>query len=180
MAGQAVKALKSGTVAAMAIEPLDNDGWGFTTNCFVCEQRNTAGLRVPFFHDTQRSVVLGEFILGNEFSGAPTLIHGGVSLAICDEAMAWATIAVQHKWAVTKSSTAQFERPVFVNKPYRVEARITGSDGDHLILVEAEIISTERQKRSVYTTAVMSIVTEVQAPSLGIDLHQHHADYLRP
>ena len=164
----------------MAIEPLDNDGWGFTTNCFVCEQRNRAGLRVPFLHDTQRSIVFGEFTLGDEFSGAPTLVHGGVSLAICDEAMAWATIAVQHKWAVTKSSTAEFARPVFVAKPYRVEARITGSEGDTHIYVEAEITSLERQKRCVYTTAIMSIVSAVQAPSLGIDLHQHHTNYLRP
>jgi acyl-coenzyme A thioesterase PaaI-like protein len=164
----------------MTIEPLDNDGWGFTTNCFVCEQRNQSGLRVPFLHDTERATVFGDFTLGDEFSGAPTLVHGGVSLAICDEAMAWATIAVQHKWAVTKSSTAEFQRPVFVGKPYRVEARITGGDGDALIYVEAEIVSTEREKRSVFTTAVMSVVSAVQAPSFGINLHDSHTNYLRP
>ena len=164
----------------MAIEPLDNDGWGFTTNCFVCEPRNQAGLRVPFHHDTDRSIVVGEFVLGDEFSGAPTLVHGGVSLAICDEAMAWTTIAVQHKWAVTKSSTAEFARPVFVGKPYRVEARITGVEGEALIYVEAEIISAQREKRCVLTTAVMSVVSAVQAPSFGIDLQQHHTNYLRP
>jgi hypothetical protein len=40
---------------------LHNDDWGFDTNCFVCEPSNPAGLQIPFFHDTDRGLVLAEF-----------------------------------------------------------------------------------------------------------------------
>ena len=165
----------------MTIERLDNDVWGFTTNCFVCETKNAAGLQVPYFVDTETETVFAEFTLSAAFSGAPNWAHGGVSLAICDEAMAWATIALKHKWAVTKSSTASFERPVVIDRTYRVEARIIGTaEGDDAtILTEASITSASSGKRCVFTTGVMSVVTAVQAPKLGITLDADHATYLR-
>ena len=162
----------------MTIERLDNEGFGFDTNCFVCEASNPAGLQIPYFLDTETNTVFAEFTLGNGFSGAPNWAHGGVSLAICDEAMAWATIAVNHKWAVTKASTATFERPVVIDRGYRVEARITGGD-DALINTEAFITSRSSGNVCVQTTALMSIVTSVQAPNLGIRFDGHHAKYLR-
>jgi hypothetical protein len=63
---------------------LHNEDWGFETNCFVCEPRNDQGLRIPFFHDTELDVVFADFELSNVFSGAPTLVHGGVTLAVLD------------------------------------------------------------------------------------------------
>lgn len=162
----------------MALERLDNEGWGFTTNCFVCEEKNAAGLRVPYFFDTDREVVVADFTLSTAFSGAPNWAHGGVSLAICDEAMAWATIAIAHKWDVTKSSTASFERPVVIDRAYRVEASIT-SLAETTIATAATIRSATSGKVCVETTAVMSIVTSVQAPKLGVVLEGEHGKYLR-
>ena len=86
---------------------LHNDDWGYETNCFVCEQRNEGGLRVPFFHDTERNVVEADLRLSDTYSGAPTLLHGGVLLAVLDEAMAWATIAIAGQWALTSASSAK-------------------------------------------------------------------------
>jgi acyl-coenzyme A thioesterase PaaI-like protein len=159
----------------VAIEPLTNDGWGFATNCFVCEARNERGLHIPFFHDTDRGLVVAEFALGNEYSGAPTWIHGGVALAILDEAMAWAAIAIRHRWAVTKSSSADFDRPVLVDHEYRLEAAVTSAT-DETIETESQIISVERGKTCVRARATMSVVTSVQAPALGAD---PTSDYLR-
>ena len=78
----------------MTLHRLHNEAWGFETNCFVCEPKNQAGLQIPFFHDDERSVVTAEFELSDAYSGAPSLVHGGVTLAVLDEAMAWACIAV--------------------------------------------------------------------------------------
>ena len=44
-------------VAGMALQPLTNAGWGFETNCFVCEPSNLLGLRIPYFLDEE---ALGE------------------------------------------------------------------------------------------------------------------------
>ncbi len=162
----------------MPMEALDNDRWGFTTNCFVCERRNDAGLRLPFFHDTERGVVVAEFELDDRFSGAPTWAHGGVSLAICDEAMAWAAIAIHHKWAVTKTCAAAFDRPVLIGKRYRVEARV-GAAIDESIEASAEIASVSSGRACVRSTATMAIVSAVQAPAMGIALTDDVAGYLR-
>jgi acyl-coenzyme A thioesterase PaaI-like protein len=72
---------------------IHNEDWGFESNCFVCEPKNGHGLRIPFFHDTDTDVVFADFELGRDFSGAPSLVHGGLLLAVLDEAMAWACIA---------------------------------------------------------------------------------------
>ena len=108
----------------MTIERLSNERWGFASNCFVCETKNSAGLAIPFFHDTDTSTVFAEFTLDDRFSGAPAYLHGGVTLAILDEAMAWAAIAVAGQWAVTQTTATNFDKPVRVGQPYRVEAKI--------------------------------------------------------
>ncbi len=104
--------------------PLHNDDLGYATNCFVCEQSNDRGLQIPFFHDTDRNLVSAEFALPEAFSGAPTMLHGGVILAVLDEAMAWACITIGRRWAVTSETSTRFDRAVYVDKPYLAEAEI--------------------------------------------------------
>ena len=108
----------------MALIRLHNDDLGYETNCFVCEQSNAVGLRIPFFHDTDRNVVTAEFSLSHAYSGAPTMLHGGVTLAVLDEAMAWACIAIARQWAVTSRTTTTFHRAVYVDRPHVVDAEI--------------------------------------------------------
>lgn len=66
--------------ASVGTVRLHDEDWGFETNCFVCEPQNQHSLRIPFVHDTERSLVVAEFELGDVFSGAPTLVPGGVSV----------------------------------------------------------------------------------------------------
>ena len=123
-------------IASSSIEPnlrrLHNEDWGFDSNCFVCEPRNGGGLQIPFHHDIGRDLVVATFTLGNQFSGAPSYVHGGVTLAVLDEAMAWAAIAIGGKFAVTTETTTRFHRPVLVDKTYSVEARLTAQTGEHI------------------------------------------------
>src|SRR4051794_38270197 len=116
----------------MATIPLRNEAWGFDSNCFVCEPRNAHGLRIPFAHDDHDEVVRASFNLDDTFSGAPTYVHGGVTLAILDEAQSWATIAVAHKFAVTVETTARFAHPVRIGRDYTVEARVVEQDTEHI------------------------------------------------
>lgn len=103
---------------------LHNGNFGYETNCFVCEPSNDSGLQIPFFHDTDRNLVSAEFALSGAFSGAPTMLHGGVILAVLDEAMAWACIAIGRQWAVTSETSTRFDRAVYVDKPHVVEAEV--------------------------------------------------------
>lgn len=146
---------------ASGLRRLHNEDWGFGTSCFVCEPRNDAGLRIPFDHDPEREMVVAHFNIGPGFSGAPSYLHGGITLAVLDEAMAWACIAVAGKLAVTEETSARFRRPVLVGKDYSVEARITASDGER-IHAAAEVSFAEG-KVCAEATATFVVLGEAQA-----------------
>lgn len=114
------------------MERLANDRWGFESNCFVCEAANPAGLGIEFFADREDEAVVADFSLDHRFSGAPSYVHGGLVLAVLDEAMAWATIALAGSFAVTKETTTRFRAPVRVDATYRVRAAVEADEGDAL------------------------------------------------
>lgn len=157
---------------------LHNETWGFDSNCFVCEAKNDHGLRIPFHHDVERDIVVAEFMLGNTYSGAPSFVHGGLSLAILDEAQAWATIAVAKKFAVTGETTSRFHRPVRLDKTYRVEARIE-DHGDEKLRTSAAILDHE-DRVCVESEATFIVLSEaVAAEAIGAPLSEEETKYLR-
>lgn len=129
----------------MSALPLTNERWGFASNCFACEATNDAGLRIPFFHDTDAETVFAEFSLDDRFSGAPAYLHGGVTLTILDEAMAWAAIAIAGQWAITHTTSTTFDRPIKVGSTYRVEASIASVEPDR---IEATATVTDQGGRT--------------------------------
>ena len=148
----------------MPVHRLHNEDWGFETNCFVCEPTNEQGLRLPFFHDDERAVVMAEFELSDAHSGAPTLVHGGVTLAVLDEAMAWACIAIGRQWAVTTQTSATFHRAVRVGSLYRVEASVV----DHVdgVMRTSGRVLDRRGELRVEAAASFTTVGEAQATRL--------------
>ena len=162
----------------MALIPLHNETWGFDSNCFVCEPKNQVGLRIPFAHDDARDIVVAEFCLDNAFSGAPSFVHGGVSLAILDEAQSWATIAVAHKFAVTGETTSRFLRPVRLDKTYRVEARVEDR-GDEKLRTTGAILD-HKDRPCVESEATFIVLSEaIAAEAIGQPLSEEEAKYLR-
>ena len=162
----------------MAVHPLENARWGFGSNCFVCEPRNERGMQLPFFHDDERDVVFADYTLGDEFSGAPTYVHGGVTLAVLDEAMAWAAIAIGEKFAVTHETSATFDYPVRVGRTYRVEASLT-ERGDERFKAEAHVLDAKGRPcvRAACSLVVLSPAKAVDA--LGTDASGDNARYVR-
>ncbi len=162
----------------MPLVPLRNQDWGFDSNCFVCEQANHGGLRIAFAYDTDRERVVASFVLDATFSGAPTYLHGGVSLAVLDEAQAWATIAVRHRFAVTASTASRFARPVRVGRSYRVEAWITGGEGDRIRTAAA--IYDAKDRVCVDSDADFVVLGEAQAlDAIGGAVGDELRGYLR-
>jgi len=161
----------------MAVHPLDNARWGFESNCFVCEPRNPAGLRIPFSHDDEAEVVRAELTLDDRFSGAPSYVHGGLTLAVLDEAMAWATIAVAGKFAVTSETTTRFVHPVRVGRTYTVEARVDG--GDDATLRTSATVADEKGRPCAESTATFVVFSAAKAvDALGTEATGPDADYL--
>jgi uncharacterized protein (TIGR00369 family) len=139
---------------------LHNDDFGYTSNCFVCDQGNSAGLQIPFFHDTERTLVTAEFSLSGSFSGAPTMLHGGVTLAVLDEAMAWACIAIGRQWALTSETSTKFHRAIYVDKPHVVEAEIV-SQTDTQLVTSGRIVNLKGVVRAE-STATFTALGEAQ------------------
>jgi acyl-coenzyme A thioesterase PaaI-like protein len=162
----------------LTVERLDASRFGFESRCFVCDPTNTRGLRIPFFHDTDVHVVFAEFELPTEFSGAPTLVHGGVTLALIDEAMSWATIALAGKFAYTGETTARFQWPVRLGRPYRVEARVT-ERSDRRIATEATVLDAKRRVCVAASAAMIVLDVEQAAEALGQPAAGADAGYLQ-
>jgi acyl-coenzyme A thioesterase PaaI-like protein len=160
------------------IERLENSRWGFGSNCFVCEPGNPRGMQVPFSHDSDRGIVFAEFTLGTEFSGAPTYVHGGATLALVDEGMSWATIALSKKFAFTTETTATFEWPVRVDRAYRLEVRVV-EENERRILTEAVVLDA-KQRPCVTARAEMAVLSAAQAvDALGVEPGEDEEKYLR-
>jgi acyl-coenzyme A thioesterase PaaI-like protein len=152
--------------------PLTNDLWDYESNCFVCEQSNEGGLRIPFQLDDDGDTVSASFRLGTTYSGAPALLHGGVSLALLDEAQAWACIAVAGRWALTASTAADFISPVFVDHPYRVEAEVTDVD-DALVHTVGRVVGGD-DATLISSISTFHIVGEVDVATGENTLDEHH------
>lgn len=159
------------------MERLENSRWGFESSCFVCEDSNDGGLRIPFFHDAAEDEVVADFELDSRFSGAPSYVHGGVVLAILDEAMAWACIALAGSFAVTQETTTTFTRPVRVGRPYRVQAQVVES-ADALRC--RATVRDDRGKECATARAVFARLGEAQAvDAIGAQLSDTDARYVR-
>ncbi len=162
----------------MARTPLTNAGWGFETNCFVCEPTNPVGLHIAYFHDDLDATVTAEFTLGAAYSGAPHYVHGGVLLAIMDEAMAWAAIAVAGRFAVVQSTATTFARPVRVDEPHRVVASV--HDRTDTAVTARAVVADDAGRRCAEARARMVVLSTAVAgaaigPVTGADIR-----YLRP
>ncbi|MGI9032361.1 MAG: PaaI family thioesterase [Acidimicrobiales bacterium] len=162
----------------MAVRALDNTAFGFPAECFVCDTANESGLRLSFFHDDEADMVVCDFTLGPAYSGAPRFVHGGLVLAILDEAMAWAAIAVAGRFAVSRTSRASFRRPVMVGTANRVEAQVESHD-EASVNARAQVLNPEG-KRCAEASARMKVLTEEVARSaIGVDIADF-ARFLRP
>lgn len=149
----------------MTMERLSNERWGFSSNCFVCEPTNAVGLRQPFFHDTEADVVVADIELGSAHSGAPSYVHGGVQLALLDEAMAWAAIAVAKRFAVTASFASTFHHPIKIDRAYRLEAAIDEAT-DTTLSASARIVDDAGRVRTS-ATATLVVLSAAQAVDAG-------------
>jgi len=161
----------------VAVRRLHNSDWGFDSNCFVCEPRNPTGLRIPFHHDDASGCVAAEFNLDDAFSGAPRFVHGGIILAILDEAMAWATIAVGGKFAVTKETTAGFDHPMYVGRSYRVEAFVDETT-DAAMTTHAHVLD-QKDRRCAEARATFVVLSAATARDAIGDLPAENDRLLR-
>ena len=116
--------------------------------CFACGPENESGLRLKFERAGDDGV-RARTQLRPEFQGWQGIAHGGVALALLDEAMAHAAGAAGHR-GVTASMNARFRKPVPLGVPIEIAGRVkwmrrnvlelqaSVTDESGAVLVEAE------------------------------------------
>lgn len=112
----------------------ENDEHG----CFGCSAANDRGLALVFRR--VGDVVEAQTELDGAFEGYGGLAHGGIVTTLLDEAMGWAILELAGRFAVTRSLSVDFRRPVKTRAALRVTARIAGEEPDGALRVEAGVL----------------------------------------
>lgn len=98
-------------------------------------------MRVAPDGDGDGDGVVGHCVLGIAHEGPPGYAHGGMSAMLLDELMGWACCAAGSP-AMTVSLAMRYRRPVPVETPLRVHARVTGTE-DRKVFVTGSISTEE-------------------------------------
>ena len=120
--------------------------------CFACGPENPIGLKLRFERDGDG--VVAHVVLAPNFQGWRDIAHGGIAIALLDEAMAHAAAAAGHR-GVTASLNARFRKPVPLGEPLTIygrvlatrmnvlslEARVTDGTGERLVDGSAQFLS---------------------------------------
>lgn len=118
--------------------PLPND-FSVAQSCFGCGPANPTGLGLVF--EAVGETVEAPFTPPERWSGAPAFVHGGIVMTLLDEAMAWSTIGIRRRFALTKDFRADFVVPVMIGGSYVVRATPGPLvDGDREITVTGEVL----------------------------------------
>lgn len=91
-------------------------------NCFACGPSNPIGMHLHFEREEDSAVA--RVTLGSEYQGWRGIAHGGIVMALLDEAMAYAAGFCGHR-GVTASASLRFRRPVPLEAPIVVRGSVT-------------------------------------------------------
>lgn len=95
--------------------------------CFVCGDKNTAGLNLIF--RTADSHAVTTWQPREEHCGYPGVVHGGITATILDEAMGWAGWRTFEKNFFSAEITIRYRKPVTTGREYRIETEMTKARG---------------------------------------------------
>jgi uncharacterized protein (TIGR00369 family) len=107
-------------------------------NCFACGPANPIGMHLHFDRDQDGTVARAHVTLAEHYQGWRGIAHGGIVMALLDEAMAHAAGYAGYR-GVTANVEVRFRKPVPLGKP--IEARGWVSWRRRNVLgVEAQIV----------------------------------------
>ncbi|MDP9024267.1 MAG: PaaI family thioesterase [Candidatus Eremiobacteraeota bacterium] len=114
-------------------------------NCFACGPENPIGLHLHFENDG--AGVRARITLSENFQGWKSIAHGGIAIALLDEAMAHAAGHAGHR-GVTGSMSVRFRKPVPIGVPLDVRGQVAWHRRNVLGLVAT--VSDESGKTLVH------------------------------
>jgi uncharacterized protein (TIGR00369 family) len=108
---------------------------GFT-HCYGCGGDNPRGLGLRF--ERAGDEVVAGFTPAPEHGGYGTLVHGGVTTTLLDEAFGWALYGLLGKVGITTEMSAAFHAPLRCGEALRVHGRVERHD-ERFAVLRAEV-----------------------------------------
>jgi uncharacterized protein (TIGR00369 family) len=92
-------------------------------NCFACGPDNPIGLQLHFDRAADSDGVVARFTLASQYQGWRGVAHGGIVMAVLDEAMAYAAGFAGHR-GVSAALKVRFRKPVPLEVPIEARGRV--------------------------------------------------------
>ena len=102
--------------------------YGFSA-CWACGPDNPRGLHLDFRRDGAGVVCV--HTPPSELAGYGTILHGGVTSTLLDEAMVWAIYGSVERLSMTIELNVRFHAPVRCGVPLTLTGWMIGSDRRH-------------------------------------------------
>lgn len=106
--------------------------------CFGCGTANPAGLGMTFARRSDR--VVSQITLADAHMGWDRIAHGGIVSTVLDEVMAWAVIAMERTFFVTRTMAVTYRRPVPLGVPLVAEGWIVHREPPRGCSTEARLL----------------------------------------
>jgi uncharacterized protein (TIGR00369 family) len=106
-------------------------------NCFVCGQKNLAGLKIEFRENRQSRETEARVMFPAHLQGWQNTVHGGLMATVLDEIMIKAAAAAGCK-CVTAEITVKYKKPAFTGEPYNLFGKILETRG-RIVTAESRI-----------------------------------------
>lgn len=114
-------------------------------NCFGCSPKNASGMKMNFYTNENRDLVVSWFSVPERFVGWSNLVHGGIISTMLDEAMGWGALVILRKLMVSRSMNVEFIKPVFVNTEIRIEGTVYEEKGEREAVMQGLIYNDMNQ-----------------------------------
>jgi uncharacterized protein (TIGR00369 family) len=112
--------------------------------CFVCGEKNPAGLKLRIRADAERGEATADVIFPEHLQGWAKIVHGGLLATVLDEAMIYAAGAKGLK-CITGEMTVRFVKPASTGVAYTLRGRFVEDQG-RIVLAESALLDGEGQE----------------------------------
>ena len=109
--------------------------------CFVCGEKNPAGLKLRIQTDAERGESSVEVTFPEYLQGWAKVVHGGLLAMVLDEAMIYAAKAKGLK-CVTGEMTVRFVKPASTGVAYKLKGRFVEDKG-RIVIAESELLDSD-------------------------------------
>ena len=112
--------------------------------CFVCGEKNAAGLKLRIRMDSERGESSVDVTFPEHFQGWAKVVHGGLLATVLDEAMIYAAGA-KGLMCVTGEMTVRFVKPASTGVAYKLKGRFLEDKG-RIVLAESALLDSDGQE----------------------------------